>query len=216
MCGRYAYRASDFDFGDLFGTKPPEECVTDRYNIAPTETVAIIRSRDGEVEAACARWGLIPSWTKDPGMMKLSLFNARAEGVAEKPSFRSAFRSRRCLVPASGFYEWQKREDGKQPYFITRTDGDPIVFAGLWEYWERDGQVIESCTVITTAANADMEGLHHRMPVVLERSEFPIWLEIGPEELLDAAPDGTLRSREVSRRVNNSRSEGAELIESLR
>src|SRR5690554_2830271 len=135
MCGRYAYRASDFDYPGLFGTRPGEE-LADRYNIAPTQPVPVVRvAEDGSREVTVVRWGLVPGWVKDPAALKISLFNARAEGVAEKPSFRAAFRSRRCLVPVSGFYEWQKVDGAKQPWFIARTDGRPAFFAGLWETW---------------------------------------------------------------------------------
>ncbi len=211
MCGRYAYRASDFDYPGMFGTRPGEE-LADRYNVAPTQPMPIVRAtEDGSREVAVVRWGLVPAWVKDPAGLKLSLFNARAEGVAEKPSFRAAFRSRRCLVPVSGFYEWQKVDGAKQPWFITRADGKPTFFAGLWESWGKGEERLESGTIITTGPNAEMAGLHHRMPVVLEEDEFDVWLDHGPEEVLDAAPDGTLSIHRVSTRVNNARNQGPEL-----
>jgi putative SOS response-associated peptidase YedK len=156
------------------------------------------------------RWGLLPSWTKDPKKAPL-LNNARAETVAEKPSFRSAFKSRRCLIPASGFFEWKTEGKVKQPYYFRRPDERPIAFAGLWETWNE----IESCTIITTDANAVMAPIHHRMPVVLGVNDYGHWLEPSDSDLLPLlapCPDDELICYPVNRIVNNVRNEGPECI----
>lgn len=156
-----------------------------RYNIAPTQPVAVVRlDREGRRrEFTLMRWGLIPSWAKDIGIGN-RLINARAETLTEKPAFRTAFRRRRCLIPADGFYEWQKQATRKQPYFIGLPDRRPFAFAGLWEHWEgADGSVLDSCTIITTAANERVRVLHDRMPVILERADFADWLN--PSTTLD-------------------------------
>ena len=154
------------------------------------------------------RWGLIPAWSKDE-KPRYNLINARAETVAEKPAYRQAFRSRRCLIPASGFYEWRKMQDGKQPYRIGMADSSPMALAGLWEHWERDGKSIDSCTIIVTGANELIASIHDRMPVILDPADFDRWLDPGHNDV--ASLQEMLKSRDahgmsvwsVSRRVNN-------------
>jgi putative SOS response-associated peptidase YedK len=179
---------------------------------------------------AAFRWGLIPWWAKDVAIGSKQ-FNARAETLERKPAFRSALEERRCLVLADGFYEWKKEmvadKPRKIPFFFTRSDGEPMAFAGLWETW-RDPSVprelrekIRTCTIITTAGGPDIEPVHDRMPVVVEREDFDEWLDPGPLDkvalgaLLRPSPAGTLRSLEVSTRVNSVRNEGPELLESV-
>ncbi len=213
MCGRYATALNQAEWSGIFPVAPdtvrfPEP----RYNLAPTQGAPVIRELDGGRRLELLRWGLIPAWAKSPEDVRYNLFNARAEGVADKPSFRGAFRSRRALMPASGFYEWKTVDGKKQPYYISRSDGQPLIFAGLWERWESAGQQLDSCTMITTEANTFMQQLHTRMPVILEPAEREIWLEEGPEELLRPAAEDVLQAWPVSRAVGNVRNEGPELL----
>ena len=152
-------------------------------------------------------WGLIPSWAKDPAIGN-KMINARAETVSEKPSFRSAFKKRRCLILADGFYEWQKTDDGKQPYHIKMEDDSPFAFAGLWEAWDKYGEEIRSGTIITTDANDLMNEIHHRMPVILHPEDYGLWLDPDFDEkealtsLLKPYPSDAMEAYPVSRRVN--------------
>ncbi len=185
-----------------------------RYNIAPTQAVAAVRQIDSQRELAFLHWGLIPSWSKDP-KMGARMINARAETVATKPSFRSAFKSRRCLIPADGFYEWkQTRKKTKQPYFIGLKNEEPFAFAGLWEHWESsDGSVIDSCTIITTQANDVLRKLHDRMPVILHEEHFDRWLDPKLQNrdelqsLLVPYPSAEMSFFPVGTIVNNARNE---------
>ncbi len=188
------------------------------WNVAPTQQAPVIRITDGKPECLEARWGLIPFWAKD---LKIGarMINARAETVAEKPAFRSAFKKRRCIIPISGFYEWQKQTAGaKVPHYITRADDNPMLLAGLWEYWDRGAEPIESFTIITTDANEFMSPIHDRMPVILEPERVSAWLspQTSAEEaqtLLVRAPDGVLEAHPVSTTVNSPRNNGPELIQ---
>ena len=190
-----------------------------RTNIAPTQAAAAVRlGEDGGRHFVWLKWGLIPSWAKEAAIGS-RMINARAETVAEKPAFRSAFRRRRCLLVADGFYEWQKQPEGpKQPYRITLQDGGPFGFAGLWESW-RDpaGGTVESCTIVTTEANAFLAPIHHRMPVIVSPGDFDLWLDPGapPQTalaLLRPYPDGAMAAYPVSRRVNNVANDDPEVI----
>jgi len=162
----------EFGISDLPARSP-------RYNIAPSQSVAAVRaaSSGSGSEIALLRWGLIPSWSKYSAIGN-RLINARAETVREKPSFRSAFKRHRCLIPANGFYEWQRLERGKQPYYIRMRDGRLFAFAGLWDRWEGGGEdTVETCTILTTAANSVLAPIHDRMPVVLPQGEYARWLD---------------------------------------
>jgi len=220
MCGRYTLYTHEDDLASLFEviTYP----LTERYNVAPTQTVPIIvQQASGERVMTPARWGLIPHWVADPKAFKANLFNARAESAAERPSFRDAMRSRRCIVPATGFYEWRKLDDSKQPYHIQRADGDPFAFAGLWSVNTRGPESIASCTILTVDANRDMEVLHDRMPVILERDSWGRWMDTDEhdpqrlEDLLVPADDGLLGMYPVDRRVGNARIDDAGLVRAL-
>lgn len=192
-----------------------EQPIEARYNIAPTQYVAAIRqNKMQQRELVMLRWGLVPQWAKDPAIGN-RMINARAETVAEKPSFRSAYRKRRCLILASGFYEWHKENNGKTPYFITTTDESPFAFAGLWEYWiARDSaDVLQTTTIITMPANDFMSRLHHRMPVILQPKTATQWLTGDPELLHNMRTNTpSLKAQAVDRKVNNARNEGQELI----
>lgn len=214
MCGRFAFYSPSEAAVALFGVSATAE-VQPRYNIAPTQFVAAIRnSDDAERELVMLRWGLVPFWAKDPSIGN-RMINARAETVAEKPSYRAAYRHRRCIVLADGFYEWQKAGDIKIPHFISLASGAPFALAGLWENWsdKESGDTLQTTTLITTAANDFMEPLHHRMPVILEANMAGEWLA-GSNDLLDdvAAITPPLQAWPVDRRVNNARNEGAELV----
>jgi putative SOS response-associated peptidase YedK len=189
-----------------------------RYNIAPTQYIAAIRNDgEGDRELAMLRWGLVPFWAKDPSIGN-RMINARAETVAEKPSYRAAYRHRRCLVLADGFYEWHTEGGIKRPHYISAADGQPFAFAALWENWQSkvSDESIQSTTIITTEANEFMSALHHRMPVVLRSETADRWLA-GDEDLIEfAASHGPeLQSWVVDRRVNNARNEGEDLIEAV-
>lgn len=217
MCGRFAFYSPAEATAALFGVAdaPPVEA---RYNIAPTQAVAAVRDAPaGGRELALLRWGLVPFWAKDPSIGN-RMINARAETVAEKPAFRAAYRQRRCLVLADGFYEWHREGNSKTPYYISPADGQPFAFAALWENWsgKESGESIQSTTLITTEANAFMAKLHHRMPVVLNPPNADRWLqgEAGAlDYVIEHMPE--LRAWAVDRRVNNARNEGAELIEAV-
>jgi putative SOS response-associated peptidase YedK len=224
MCGRYLLKAPADALRRAFGFVEQPNLMP-RYNIAPTQDAAVIRERrepKGERTLQLLRWGLIPSWAED---MKggAKLINARAEGIAERPSFREAFRRRRCLVPADGFYEWRTEGRLKQPYLIQRRDRAPIAFAGLWERWVPKTQppepaYIDSFTIVTTAANALLKPLHERMPVILAPENCLRWLDRASSEaelkaLLRPAPEDLLTYVLVSTRVNAAAPDDAGLIE---
>ena len=226
MCGRFTLYASPGEVATLFDL-PEEPILAPRYNVAPTQPVGLVRLNPNshEREWALTHWGLIPSWSKDPSI-GARMINARSETVAEKPSFRAAFKRRRCLVPVSGFYEWKKLAKGKQPHYITAPDGEPLAIAGLWEYWEgADGSALESCTLLTTTANDLMSPLHDRMPVFIAPEDFAEWLGDGKEEgrryldslqhLLRPAPEDLLTAYPVSPYVSNARNEGESCIAPL-
>ena len=215
MCGRFAFYSPAEATAALFGVAATAD-VQPRYNIAPTQYVAAIREDESQRrELVMLRWGLVPFWAKDPSIGN-RMINARAETVAEKPSYRAAFRHRRCLVLADGFYEWQRGDKIKTPYYISLASGEPFALAGLWESWKdrESDATLQTTTLITTAANAFMAPLHHRMPVILQADSAEEWLA-GSTELLDHVAERTppLQAWPVDRRVNNARNEGEELID---
>jgi putative SOS response-associated peptidase YedK len=214
MCGRFAFYSPSEAAAALFGVAGSVD-VDARYNIAPTQYVAAIRNgTDEQRELVKLRWGLVPFWAKDPSIGN-RMINARAETVAEKPSYRNAYKHRRCLVLADGFYEWRRQGDTKTPYYISLVSGEPFALAGLWEDWtdKESGESLQTTTLITTDANDFMTPLHHRMPVILEAATATDWLA-GSQDLLDdvGAITPALQAWPVDRRVNNARNEGDELI----
>lgn len=217
MCGRYAAFLPAEAIARLFHTVNAPPDIAPSWNVAPTQqAMAIRRDPDtGERHLDLLNWGLLPSWTKDPARAQRPI-NARSETLATSGLFRSAFKARRCIVPADAFFEWKAAETGKQPYAIARRDGSPMAFAGLWEgfLWP-DGEITLTFTIATTQANADVAALHGRMPVILEPADWPVWLGEAagpPSELLRPAPGGTLRVWPVSRRVNTPRNNAADLL----
>lgn len=217
MCGRFAFYSPSEATAALFGASGSVD-LKPRYNIAPTQDIAAIcLGTDGDRELKSLRWGLVPFWAKDPKIGN-RMINARAETVAEKPSFRTAYRKRRCLVLADGFYEWHKEGSGKTPYFISLVDGSPFAFAGLWEHWQdkETDETLDSATIITTAANEFMTPLHHRMPITLDPARADLWMAGGDDIIVSAVQDAlNLRAWPVGREVNNPRNEGVNLIASL-
>lgn len=190
-----------------------------RYNIAPTQPIVVVRQGPTGRELVPMRWGLIPWWAKDPKTMPL-MINARAESIAEKPAYRDAFRYRRCLIPASGFYEWQDRGKGpRQPYAVLPADGEPFAFAGLWETWSGpDGSEVDTAVIVTTDANQTLLPLHERMPVVLARADFETWLSprtipAQASAVLKPAPEDALTFRPVSTQVNAVANDDAALLD---
>ncbi len=180
MCGRFASTIHPKLLAELFGLGEVPAEIPARYNIAPSQPVAAVLDREvgSGRELWWLRWGLIPRWAKDESMAS-KLINARAEGVAEKPAFREAFRKRRCLIPADGFYEWEAAAGGKrkQPYFIHLLGREVMALAGLWERWTKpDGEAVDSCTSVTTESNRLIRRIHERMPVIVEREDYEYWL----------------------------------------
>jgi putative SOS response-associated peptidase YedK len=206
MCGRFTQRYTWREVHDLYDLSGAARNLQAHYNIAPTDTVEVVRSAAGGTsELVPMRWGLIPYWWKKPLKQLPATFNARAESVVDKPVFRDAFKRHRCIVPASGYYEWITKLDGKQPYFISAADGGVLSFAGLWDRWKNPetGEPVMSCTIIVTDANQLTRAIHDRMPVLLDKADFGAWLGgTGGIELLRSAAE--VRMWSVSRRVNKT------------
>lgn len=221
MCGRFTLTISPAELQDQFSlTERPSPDLAPRYNIAPSQAVAVV-TNSAERKLELFQWGLIPSWAKDPKIGN-KLINARAETLAEKPSFRTALKRRRCLVLADGFYEWQKTATGKTPMYIQMDDGRPFGFAGLWEVWQPpDGSLLKTCTIITTAPNALLEPIHNRMPVILPPEAYAAWLnpaELPAEQvlpLLRPFDAERMQARPVSTRVNSPGFDAPECIAPL-
>jgi putative SOS response-associated peptidase YedK len=215
MCGRFALFATPVDVGDLFDAPPVEW--PPRANVAPTQPVLACRpSPAGARELVPLRWGLVPSWSRDiaAGMKAI---NARAETVADKPTFRAAFKSRRCLIRASGYYEWKHEGKAKRPHFIHPRGGGLFAFAGLWDVWAKGCEPVESCSIITTTANEATRHLHERMPVILSPESFAAWLDpLTPppalHELLRPCPPEWIALHPVGAGVGNVRNDGPELV----
>lgn len=216
MCGRYTLSSDGEALVAAFGIA--ELAVwSPRYNIAPSQIVPALRQSDRSMVATNFHWGLVPKWAKDRKMGS-RLINARAETVAQKPSFRAAFQKRRCLVLADGYYEWVKHGNVKQPYHICQQSQRPFAFAGLWEIWsDAQGSPYASCSIITCASSPELARLHHRMPVVLDSADYPRWLadESTPDELIELlkpAANGTFNAYPVSTFVNSPAHEGPDCI----
>lgn len=218
MCGRIVLTTAPGELAAAFSVAS-EPALAPRYNIAPTEPVAAIRQPAGGARACdLLSWGLVPPWSTDP-RVGAKMFNARSETVSEKPSFRESFARRRCLVPVSGFYEWRRRGNASEPHYFTGAHDRLLGLAGLWERWEYPGgEVLESCSILTTAANRLMRRVHHRMPVIVPPEAHDRWLTTPPAEadtladLLVPAADAVLRSWPVSPQVNRVANDGPELI----
>jgi len=217
VCGRFAFFSPHEAVVAAFGADVPGR--VPRWNVAPSQPVAVLRERADAVEAAMLRWGLVPSWARDRSIAS-RLINARAETIADKPAFRAAFRRRRCAVVADGFYEWQVAGTGKQPWFITTSDGRPMAMAGLWERCTLGGETLETCTIVTVPASRGLQTIHRRMPALLAPgAPLRQWLGLEPvadaAALLVPAPDGSTRAWRVDRRVNDPSQDDPGLISAL-
>jgi putative SOS response-associated peptidase YedK len=218
MCGRYVITSTPDAIRRLFGyleqpNFPP------RYNVAPTQPIPVVHLDGDQRHFRLMRWGLIPSWVKDPKGFTL-LINARAESATEKPAFRNAMKRRRCLIPADGFYEWKPDSARKRPYFIHMKGGAPFAFAGLWETWTGpNGEEMDTAAIVTTDASPDIAHIHHRMPVMLEPDAFQLWLDCAnvdaaiAQSLLAPLPPGRLDAHEISTAVNRVANDSSALIE---
>jgi putative SOS response-associated peptidase YedK len=224
MCGRFALIADTEQVATLFEVDDVANipAAVPRYNIAPTQPVLAVRlNENGRREITFFRWGLIPSWSKDISIGS-RLINARAETVTDKPSFRNAFKRRRCLIPADGFFEWQKSNGKKQPMYIHAADGRPFALAGLWEVWQDpQGSTLQSCTILTTAPNELMSTIHDRMPAIIEQEDFGAWLDPGPNpddalHLLRPYPAAMMAAYPVSTAVNSPSNDTPECIQPIK
>jgi putative SOS response-associated peptidase YedK len=218
MCGRYTNTKPPDAFATLFRAKQDSLSLAPRYNIAPSSDVLACRETpEHGRELVLLHWGLVPSWAKDP-KSSYRMINARAETVAEKPAYRAAFKRRRCLIAADGFYEWKPGTPKKQPFYIRLKGGEPFAFAGLWEHWEQEGKKTESCTIIVTDANKLMAPIHDRMPVILAPQDYDRWLDPALQEpaailpLLRPYPAGDMEAYPVSTLVNSPKNDRPELI----
>ena len=216
MCGRFAITLPVDAMAQLFDAVPsnalPE---VPNYNVCPTNQIHVIERRDARRRLVQMRWGFIPKWYKKPSGGPL-LINARSETLAQLPAFAEACRTRRCLIPATGFFEWTKTEDGTRlPWYITRQDAEPLAFAGVWQNWGQGELAQKTCAIVTTGANAQMQALHHRLPLILPQSDWPLWLGEagkGAARLMTPLPDGVLCFHRVDAAVNSNRAAGPALI----
>ena len=227
MCGRFTQRLSWRELHELLGLIGPAQNVRPRYNVAPSQQIAVVRAADGGRRLSMLRWGLIPTWAKDPSIGYKTI-NARSETAHQKPSFRAAFKARRCLIPADGFYEWKREGKAKQPWLIELKEGAPFVFAGLWERWTvpaglaltgsladlAPGDALETCTILTTEANAALAPIHPRMPVILPADAYDPWLA-GEAVPLSPYPAEAMRAHPVSTLVNKPANDDARCVEPL-
>ena len=216
MCGRYTLTMPIDSMRELFGFDARPN-LAPRYNVAPGQDVPAVRlSERGQRELVGFNWGLVPSWAKDPAAVN-RMINARGETIGDKPSFRAAFQRRRCLIPANGFFEWKSIGKGvKQPYYIRLVQGEPFAFAGIWERWEGgDGDVFETCAIVTTDANDQLRPIHHRMPVILPPADYQTWLAGESKQLvpLMTSFNGEMETWPVSTLVNKVQNDGPELLE---
>jgi putative SOS response-associated peptidase YedK len=217
MCGRYCITTAPEAIRRLF-RYAEQPNFPPRYNVAPTQPVPIVRMADGQRHFALVRWGLIPSWVKDPKNFTL-LINARGESVNEKPAFRNAMKRRRCLFPADGFYEWKAEGGRKRPYLARLKGGGPLAFAGLWETWTGpNGEEVETAAIVTTEANPEMAAVHHRAPAIVPPEQFDFWLDCANVDekmaaaLIGPVPAGSMEVYEISTAVNRVANDSPDLI----
>ncbi|OOY09946.1 SOS response-associated peptidase [Thioclava sp. F36-7] len=218
MCGRMANTLPVDAMARLFKAVPGNDVPDgERFNICPTQSLPVCVSGEGQRQLRAMRWGFIPHWYKTPTDGPL-LINARSETVAEKPAFREAIRSRRCLIPADGFYEWHREGEAKLPFYVSRKDGAPMVFGGLWQDWEKGGELLTTCAIVTLPAGPTLAPIHHREPLVLEQADWAKWLGEeghGAATLMQPRPEGILQAWRVGQEVNSNRASGPGLREPL-
>ncbi len=219
MCGRFAVTLPSDAMAQLFAARPANDLPdVPNFNICPTNSVHVVTSEEGDRALQSFRWGFLPHWYKTPSDGPL-LINARSETIAKKPAFKTAARARRCLIPATGFYEWTKDPDGNRlPWYISPQEGEVLAFAGVWQSWDKDDAPIKTCAIVTTSANTTMSAIHHRMPVILSDKDWPLWLGeagYGAATLMRAAPEDALQFWRVDKAVNSNRARGAALIDPL-
>ena len=207
MCGRFSILNDKTSLEKHFALVDAGEFINS-YNVTPSSEIPVIRLDNGKRQLLNCYWGFIPHWAKDD---KFKPINAKAETLPEKPFFRSAFKKNRCLIPASGFYEWKGQKGNKQPWYFKLRDAELFAFAGLWDHWENRDREIDSCTIITTTANSVMAPVHQRMPVILDPDQYDDWLIEGDREILSPYR-GEMMCYPVSKKVNRPGSDGEELI----
>jgi putative SOS response-associated peptidase YedK len=213
MCGRFSIISNAKDIAEHYGLAETGEYLKS-YNVTPSNNIAVIRLKENRRELSSCHWGLIPRWYKSGH--RFSAINAKAETIDTKPYFREAFKKRRCLIPANGYYEWKGPKGQKQPYYFRLKDADLFSFAGLWEYWEHENEKIESCAIITTDANSVATPVHNRMPAILDPGQYNDWLMSGSRDLLKPYNgERTMICYPVTSKVNNPLNDGEELIRAL-
>ena len=218
MCGRFAVTLPPDAMAQLFAAIPGNDLPEGpNFNVCPTTQISAVWTQEGQRRLGAMRWGFLPHWYKKTNDGPL-LINARSETIAEKPAFKSAARERRCIIPVSGFYEWTRDGDVRLPWYIYRRDAQPLAFAGVWQDWERGDEAHRSAAIVTCAANDAMSAIHHRMPVILEQSDWGKWLGEegkGAATLMQPAAEDVLDFHRVDKAVNSNRAHGPELIEPL-
>jgi putative SOS response-associated peptidase YedK len=219
MCGRFTLHSPESQIREAFNLEHTEPLgLEPRFNIAPSQDIPIIRDTESGHELTMARWGLIPGWSNE-SRIKYSTINARIESVAEKPTYRTSFKRRRCLIPADGFYEWKQIAGNKVPHHIRMRDGKVFAFAGLWDHWEGEDESIESCTIIVMPSNEVMKPIHERMPAIIAPAHYDLWLDsrvTDKQEILQhltSAPSSYLKAYPVSTRVNSPRNNDERCIQ---
>ncbi len=219
MCGRFVILEAADEMARLFEAVPANDLPgVPNYNVCPTNQVHVVQNVEGGRRLVAMRWGFLPHWYKTTNGGPV-LINARAETIAEKPAFRAAVRERRCLIPASGFFEWTKDAEGNRlPWYIRPAEGRPIAFAGVWQDWAPGEESFRTCAIVTTGANRAISAIHHRMPVTLAPEDWPLWLGEagkGAAVLMRPAPEDAFLTHRVNVEVNSNRARGPQLIEPL-
>jgi len=217
MCGRYTLTKAGKTLQAHFAFMENEFTHKARYNIAPTQTAPVVMLREGKRELSHLRWGLVPAWAKDE-KFGARMINARAETIREKPSFKDAFKFKRCLVPADGFIEWKNTEGGKQPHYITLKNNELFAFAGIWSEWKKGGGLLWTFSIITTDCNSLVQPIHPRMPVILSPEDYDSWLDTSSEpntlhSLLTSFPADLMQRIEISREINSAKNDRAECLQ---
>ena len=211
MCGRFAL----FDLKEHFKIDHSFVEVSPNYNVTPSQEIPVIIREDGENKLVDFHWGLVPFWAKDKSIGN-RLINARMETVSEKPAFRAAFKKRRCLIPANGFYEWKDSDGNKQPFYITAVSDEPFAFAGLWEVWDKEDQPYKSCLLITTESSVSIQPIHDRMPVILKSAYHEKWISPDSKDPIEILTEGMMtefKSYPVSKKVNKPEHNEPDCIE---